>query len=147
MRADLLSPACFCCFSSRRRDSCHESEVKVATGFRLPYSLVHVFWRSRTNRVVFFSLVDEPHKTEQKNLHEACNTVPGAYILVGFSQKEPWGSSALATVLKKSMYSTCKWLKGDSESPEASETKKYRWPAHQSRSTNGGGMFYICTRV
>ena len=25
VRADLLSPACFYCFSSRRRDSCHES--------------------------------------------------------------------------------------------------------------------------
>ena len=101
VRADLLSPACFCCFSSRRRDSCHESWVKVAAGFRLPLSLVHVFWRSRTNRVVFFSLVDEPHKKEQKITHEACNTVPGAHILVGFSKKEPWGSSALATALKK----------------------------------------------
>ena len=102
---------------------------------------MHGFWLSPTNRTVFFSLVDEPHKKGQKKLHEACNTVPGARILVGFSQKEPWGSSALATALEKTMYSTYKWLKGASESPEASETKKYRWPAHQSRSTNGGGMF------
>ena len=78
---------------------------------------------------------------KKKKLHEACNTVPGAHILVGFSKKGPRGSSALATALKKTMYSTRKWLKGASESAEASETKKYRCPAHQSRSTNGGGMF------
>ena len=42
-----------------------------------------------------------PTKKEQKIKHEACNTVPGAHILVGFSKKEPWGSSALATALKK----------------------------------------------
>ena len=61
---------------------------------------MHVFWRSRTNRVVFFSLADEPHKKKQKIIHEACNTIPGAHILVGFSKKELWGSSALATALK-----------------------------------------------
>ena len=84
---------------------------------------MHGFWRSRTNRVVFFSLVDEPHKKRTKKLHEACNTVPGAHILVGFSKKEPWCSFALATVLKKSMYSTCKWLKGASESPRLARRK------------------------
>ena len=147
MRADLLSPACFCCFSSRRRDSCHESEVKVAAGFRLSLNLVHVFWWSRTNRVVFFSLVDQPHKKEPNKTTRGLQHGTWCPHIRGFSRKEPWGSSALATALKKSMYSSCKWLKGASKSLEASETKKHRWPAHQSRSTNGGGMFYFCTRV
>ena len=64
-----------------------------------------------------------PTKKNKKN----CTRLATRYLVLThqwvFSKKEPWGSSALATALKKTMYSTRKWLKGASESLEASETE------------------------